>query len=142
MIDFSTKKTQERLTSNRSQPFLLFILNDISHEEHHNDLGDDHSDKHAERIDRGVADARGIAIQRLIGVSQRHRIRHASTEDATNTTEVVLLGFQDNETHDNRWYHGDEEAYAYPHQTFRTNHRLEELSSGIQSQATEIQSQT
>ena len=37
-----------------------------------------------------------------------------------------LLYTSDDETYDNHRHNRDEEAYAYPHQTFRTDYRLEE----------------
>ena len=40
----------------------------LSDKEHDDDLGDDDSDKHAERINRSIADTRRIAIQGLVGV--------------------------------------------------------------------------
>ena len=72
-----------------------------SDKEHHDNLSYHHSDKHAERINRSITDTWRIAIQRLVGVSKRHRIRHTSTEDSADTAEVILLGLQDDETYDN-----------------------------------------
>ena len=71
-----------------------------SDKEHHDNLSYHHSDKHAERINRSITDTWRIAIQRLVGVSKRHRIRHTSTEDSADTAEVILLGLQDDETYD------------------------------------------
>ena len=95
----------------------------LSDKEHHDDLGYHHSDEHAERINRSITDARRIAIQRLVGISQSHRIRHTATENAADASEVVLLGLQDDKAHNNYRHYRDEEADAYPHQSFRTNHR-------------------
>ena len=109
-----------------------------SDKEHHDNLSYHHSDKHAERINRSITDAWRIAIQCLVGVSKRHRIRHTSTEDSADTAEVILLGLQDDETYNNHRHNRDKETDAYPHQTFRTDYRLEELSTSRQSQATEM----
>ena len=83
-----------------------------SDKEHHDNLSYHHSDKHAERINRSITDTWRIAIQRLVGVSKRHRIRHTSTEDSADTAEVILLGLQDDETYDNHRHNRDEEADA------------------------------
>ena len=85
-----------------------------SDKEHHDNLSYHHSDKHAERINRSITDAWRIAVERLVGVSQSHRIRHTSTEDSTDTTKVIFHGLQDDETYDNHRYNRDKETDAYP----------------------------
>ena len=122
--------------------YIKSTIQSLLYKEHDNNLGDDDSDKHSQRIHRGVADARGVAIQRLVGIGECHRIRHASTEDSTDASEIILLGLQDDEAHDGHRNHRDEETDAYPHQTLGTNHRLEKLSTSRQAQAAQVEGNT
>lgn len=57
-------------------------------ENHQHHLNDDHSQKHAEGIDRGVGDRRIVAFDRVVGVSQRHRVGHAAAQHARYRTEI------------------------------------------------------
>ena len=105
-------------------------------------MGDNHPDKHAEGINRGITDAWRVAVDGIVGIGQRHRVRHAATQNAADAAKVVLLGFQNDKSHYQHRHHGDGKAYTYPHQSLRANHRLEELSASLQTQATQIERQS
>ena len=118
------------------------ILLQPSGKEHDQHLGDDHTDEHTQRIDRGIADAGCFTLQGVVGITQGHRVGHASTKDATNGAIVKLLGFQCYDTYKEYRQEREQEAQPYPQKPFRTEDGLEELAAGIESQASQIERKT
>ena len=108
-------------------------------EEHDEELGDEDSDEHAERIDGGIGDAGGVALGGVVGIAECHGVCHGPAENATDGAPVVAPRVEGHESDDEHGHDGEGCTQCYPEQSFGTHDGLEEVASGIESEAGEIE---
>lgn len=71
-----------------------------SEQEKQEHLDDDDAEEHAERIDRGIADSRCIALDTIISIGECHRVGHAATKCSIDGAQVHLAPFETPESNE------------------------------------------
>ena len=130
---FKFEKISRKLRKN------IFALCGEKDDEH---LSNDHADEHSERIDRGVGNARSVALRGVAGIAECHRIGHRAAENAADGAVVVATGAQRNEADHEHGHDGEQGSQPNPQDALGTHHGLEEVATGIEAEAGQIERET
>ena len=131
IFPYFTKKVAQIITNSN-----IFTTLSEENDEH---LHDNHADEHSERIDRCVGNARSVAFCRVVGVAECHRIGHRTTENAANRAVIIATRAQGCQTDNQNGNDGEQEAQANPQHTLGTQHGLEEVATGVEAEAGEVE---